>query len=354
MIVQNPRPHRSDAPRRPRWSLVAVTVAAVVLAACGSSGHGPAAAPGGSRPGLRTLRIALDYTANVDYLGIYAAITNGYFRDEGIRADVIPYAGVPAETLLYQGKADLGLTYPPNIPAYRAGGLDYEAVAGLTQRNTIGIAVLASSHYKTVGQLSGTLYGGFGVASDKPIVEAVFRAAGVAHPVYREVNLGDDAYQALAAHRVAYSIVFGGIDDVTAELAGVRLRVFSIRRYLPSAFVFPDDAWVAMDREVTGDTDLLRRGLAALSQGYRFSAAHPAAAEKILIDDNRTALEDAGNIVVATGNATAPTFLTPKGTWGPMDDADFAGVTRILVGGGLIKASAAPPPAQDFTDRLLP
>lgn len=322
----------------------------VAAAACGSS-------TAASRN--HTLRIALDYTENVDYLGIYAAITNGYFKAEGIKADIIPYSGVPAETLLSEHKTDLGLTYPPNIPAYRAGGpgippLDYEAVAGLSQVNTINIAVLASSKYHHVGQLSGTLYGGFGVPSDKPIIEDVFRKAGVEHPVYHEVDLGDQAYQALADHRVAYSITYGGIDDVTAELEGVKLREFPIKDYLPQAFTFPDDAFVALDSEVKAHAELLRKGLYALAEGYEFAAHHPARAEAILIKDNETALGQSKNIIDATGNATAKTLLTKSGTWGGLNAGQFAGITQIQVAGGLIKASRAPKPSQDFTDALLP
>lgn len=303
---------------------------------------------------LETLRIALDFTPNVDYLGIYVAINNGYFAAEGIKPDIIPYSGTPAETLLAAGKTDLGLTYPPNIPAYRASGLQYEAVAGLSQVNTINIAVLASSPYHNVAQLSGQLYGGFGVPSDKPILEDVFRKAGVAHPVYKEVTLNADAYQALAAHRVAYSITFGGIDDVTAELEGVKLRQWPIKDYLGSAFSFPDDCFVATNKLIDSNPDLLRRGLAALAKGYEWSAKHPAQAEAILIKYNSSALSKAKNIVVATGNATAPTLLNKQGVWGPMDDADFTGITKILVNGGLIPASKAPPASADFTNSLLP
>jgi ABC-type nitrate/sulfonate/bicarbonate transport system substrate-binding protein len=331
-----------------------VVVAALVLTACGSSTSSTAASSGGAH--LQKLRIALDYTANVDYLGIYAAINEGYFKAEGIDPVIIPYSGPGAEQLLEEGKTDLGLTYPPNIPAYRAAkpSLDYEAVAGLSQRDTINIAVLASSKYKSVAQLSGTLYGGFGVPSDKPILESVFRAAGVKDPVYKEVDLGDQAYRALADHQVAYSITYGGIDDVTAELSGVKLREWPIEEFLGAAFSFPDDAWVATDKEVHDDPGLLRRGLAALAKGYEYSAHHPAQAEAILMQDNHSALAHSANIVKATGNATVKTYLTPAGTWGHMDDADFAGVTKILVNGGLIKASRAPAPAQDYTNSLLP
>jgi ABC-type nitrate/sulfonate/bicarbonate transport system substrate-binding protein len=338
--------HRPRAGVRTRLCILFVVVA-LVLAGCDVS-SGPTV------NGLQKVRIALDYTANVDYLGIYVAIDRGYFKAEGIDPQIIPYAGASAETLLGAHQADLGLTYPPNIPAYRASGLDYEAVAGLSQRNTIGIAVLASSQYTNVAQLSGTLYGGFGVPSDKPILEQVFRQAGVARPVVKEVNLGVNAYQALAAHRIAYSIVYGGIDDVTAQLSGVRLRVFSIKHYLGAAFNFPDDAYVALDSEVVHHSGLLRRALAALARGYQFAAVHPGLAEAILVKDNATALAHARNIIIATGNATAPTFLTSSGQWGPMDGADFAGVTKILITGGLMKASRAPSPSKDYTNRLLP
>jgi ABC-type nitrate/sulfonate/bicarbonate transport system substrate-binding protein len=353
-----PRSVRTPTPRRRRRvgarsvGACAAVVALVALAACGGSSTSTPTGPGGAR--LRTLRIALDYTANVDYLGIYVAIDRGYFTAEGIKADIIPYSGTPAETLLSTGRTDLALTYPPNIPAYRATGLKYRAVAGLSQENTIAIAVLASSRYTNVAQLNGTLYGGFGVASDKPIIEAVLKRAGVADPSYKTVVLNADAYQALAAKRVAYSIVYGGIDDLTAELQGVKLRTFPIRDYLGAAFSFPDDAYVATDKEITSDPGLLRRGLAALARGYGYSAAHPAAAEAILVQDNHSALSQSVNIVTATGNATARTFLTPSGAWGPTRDADFAGLTRILVDGGLIKAADAPAPSDDFTNSLLP
>ena len=51
----------------------------------------------------------------------------------------------------------------------------------------------------------------------------------------------------------------------------------------------------------------LRRTLAALAQGYEYSAKHPADAERILISANRTALGKSEQIVTATGNATGRT-----------------------------------------------
>jgi len=321
--------------------------------ASSSASSGTASAGTAGQP-LKQLRIALDWTPNVDFLGIYAAINNGYFTKEGIDPVIIPYSGTPGETLLSTGKADLAFTYPPNIPAYRAGGLKYRAVAGLAAVNTIDIAVLKSSSYTSPAQLSGQLYGGFGVPSDPPILKAVMAKAGAKKPIYKEVVLSTSAYQALASKRVAYSVMFGGVDDITAELQGAQLRLFPIKNYLGSAASFPDDSLAATDAEIAGNASVLRAGLAALSAGYIWSAKHPAQAEQILIKDNASALAHSQNIIIATGNATASTFLNSAGQWGTLSDASFAGVTQLMDSAGLFEGKTPPPASDDYTDSLLP
>jgi len=84
--------------------------------------------------------------------------------------------------------------------------------------------VLASSKYTRPAQLNGKLYGGFGIASDPPLVSAILRADGVKEAAFKQVVLNADVITALAAHRIDYTAVFGGIDDVTAALQGIKLR----------------------------------------------------------------------------------------------------------------------------------
>jgi ABC-type nitrate/sulfonate/bicarbonate transport system substrate-binding protein len=300
-----------------------------------------------------TVRIALDYSANVNYLGIYVAQEKGYFARRHITVKIIPYANTPAETLIESGNTDLGISYPPDVVINRAKGLAYRAVAALAERNTTGLAVLASSPYTRPAQLDGKLYGGFGIASDRAIVTAILKRDGVARPSFRQVVLNTDAYDALARNRIQYTAVFGGIDDVTARLQGVKLRVFPYRTYLGAAGDYPNAVFVASDGTISKRSDALRRTLAALAQGYEYSAAHPAQAERILIATNRTALAKSAQIVRATGNATAPTFVDAAGRWGPLAAADFTGLERILAAGGLIEG-AAPAPDDLFTNALLP
>ena len=77
-----------------------------------------------------TVRIALDYSANVNYLGIYVAIEKGYFARQGIALKIIPYANTPAETLVQSGTTDLGISYPPDVIINRARGLRVQGGRG--------------------------------------------------------------------------------------------------------------------------------------------------------------------------------------------------------------------------------
>jgi ABC-type nitrate/sulfonate/bicarbonate transport system substrate-binding protein len=334
-------------------TVATAAVLALALAACGSSSSGSSGTASTGAGPTQTVRIALDYTANVDYLGIYAAIHNGYFAKHGITPQILPYAETPAETLIQSGRTDLGITYPPEVVINRAKGLKYKAVAALVANNTTALAVLSSSNITRPSQLSGKLYGGFGIASDKPIISSIIAADGGSVTGWREVVLNTDVIQALASHRIDYTAVFGGIDNVEAELQGIKLRLFPYSTYLKAAGNYPNAVFAASDEDIAKRGPALKGALAALAEGYEFAAANPQQAAEILIKENETALGKSQNIVYATAKATAPRFIGSSGKWGTLSDEDFAGLTKILAKGGLI-SGALPTPEEVYTNSLLP
>jgi len=334
--------------------VVAATAAALALSA-GAYAYASSCAASASATPTATVKIALDWTANVNYLGIYAAISRGYFAAQHIDAVILPYANASAEQLIQAHQTDLGISYPPDVIINNAdGSLRYRALAALVSDNTTALAVLASSPYKRPAQLSAKIYGGFGIASDSPLVTAILRADGVARPVFRQVILSTDVTTALAAHRIDYTAVFDGIDDVTAALEGIKLRTFLYSRYLGAAGDYPNAVFVASDADIAARGPVLARALKALAEGYEWAAQDPAGAERTLIADNRTALGSANGIRItdATGKATAPHFLDHQGVWGPETDADYAGLERILAGGHVIRTT--PPVGTFYSNALLP
>ena len=344
--------------RRSTWFIASVLAASAliwaVLAGSPARASDRAAPAATSSAKLTNFRIALDWTPNINHIGIYVAIAKGYFTQAGLKAQVIPYADTAPETLLKTGKADLGIVYPSDIITNRNNvGLDYKAVAAIPQKNTSQIGVSASSKYTRPAQLNGTTYGGLVTPSARAEINAVLRGDGVTNPHFTQVSLNTGGIEAVSKGRAAFTIVYGGIDDVIARLQGIKLRLFPISKYLGIGGNYPDIVFAASDTEIDQKSALLRQGLAALAKGYEYSVAHPAEAEAILINANRTVLGKSQKIVAATGTATLPTLLDSNGKWGTLTATDFSGLLKLYTGAKVLKGT--PQPVENyFTASLLP
>ena len=240
---------------------------------------------------------------------------------------ILPYANLSAEQLVQAGQTDLGISYPPDVIINNAKGLRYRAVGALVSKNTTALAVLASSKYTRPAQLSGKVYGGFGIASDEPLVTSIMRADGVAHPVFKQVVLGTDVITALAAHRVDYTAVFDGIDDVTAALQGVRAAHVPLpplpgrRRQLPQRRLRREQQGHRGARADPGArAEGARRGLRVGGRAPRRRRADP---DRRQPHRARAPAEDHRGD--RQRDRAGSSSITAK-VWGPETDADYAGL----------------------------
>ena len=188
---------------------------------------------------------------------------------------ILPYANASAEQLIQAGQTDLGISYPPDVIINNANGARATGrVGALVTDNTTALAVLASSKYTRPAQLSGKLYGGFGIASDKPLVTSILRADGVAHPVFKQVVLDADVITALAAHR---DRLHRGVRRHRrrhrARSRASSCALFPYRRYLGAAGNYPNAVYVASDRDIAARGPILARALKALAAGLRVRGA---------------------------------------------------------------------------------
>src|SRR5215212_4587754 len=104
----------------------ALASAAVVAAGCGSSGS--------SSSGQKQATLMLDFFPNADHAPIYAAEAGGRFKSQKValkvRAPSDP--SVPIK-LVAAGKADLGISYEPELLRARDRGVPVEAVGALVR-----------------------------------------------------------------------------------------------------------------------------------------------------------------------------------------------------------------------------
>lgn len=123
------------ARKRRSMRLPATAVAAALalgVTACGSGDGGPTT---GSATNPQPFTLSLDWYVNPDHAGIYSALERGYFRQAGleVQPQVPSDPSAPIKEVA-AGRADLAVSYEPEVLLARDRGLDVEAVAAVVNR----------------------------------------------------------------------------------------------------------------------------------------------------------------------------------------------------------------------------
>lgn len=351
-IPKSPADRRRTSPRRAlSRALVVLLAFGLLAAACGDDDEP-------STGDRKTIRIALDFFPNTNYAGIAAAIDKGYFEEQNLDVEIVPWAFTVTGILVENGNADLGIAYPPDTFREVALGNKVRTVAAILQVSNVSIIVPEDSPYRVAADLqNAATYGGFGTPHEGPIVTEFLKAVGDPNPDFTPVVLQGGPTEALISGDVDFSASFIGWLDIAARLAGTPMRVFPYREYIPE-IVYPDVIFVASQDTIDSDANLLERALIALGKGYEAVAADPAEAANILIRVFPD-LEQSRALVTESAVYRAPQYLDGNGNWGCVVESQFAGMAGLLDRSGLLvdaggNAVARPSFDSFATNQLLP
>lgn len=328
-----------------RWRII-LTSLLLIGAAAVACGEGP--------PGV--VRVQLDWLPNTNHTGIYAAQAMGWYEDEGIVVEILPYSGGNGDLLVIEGVADVAFSFPSSVPGSRARGLDVVSIAAVLQHNPTEIAVLADGPIERLRDLDGQLYGGFGLPYEDPQWRAVIRADGGEGSV-TGIVLDTAAYEALYAGRVQAVETFVTWEGIEAHQRGIALRTWKYTEFgIPD---FPGVVLVA-GRELTErDPDLLARFLRATIRGYEFAAAAPEDAARIMIEQAGEDVFPSADLVFASARLLADEYyLDERGRWGSQTLEQWRGYTEWLYEQDLLEdvdgdpLTAAPDYGAHFTSEI--
>ena len=314
-----------------------VLCAAAALAACSDADDAPTSirvveSQAQAEPDV--VRVQLDWLPNTNHTGIYVAIAQGWYAEQGIAVEILPYSGVAGELLLDQDVADVAFTFPSYLPVYRASGLDVVSIAAVLQHNPTEIAVLADGPIERPRDLDGHLYGGFGGPAEQPQWEWVVRADGGAGDI-RGVILDTAAYEALYDGRVQAVEPFVTWEGIEARQRGIELRTW---RY--TQFGIPDYPGVVLAANRTlidRDPDVLTRFLTATIQGYEYAVSQPEAAGQMMIDLAGADVFPNLDLVFESARLLAAQYyVDADGRWGSQTLPQWRGYTEWLYEHGLL------------------
>src|SRR4249919_1668249 len=137
--------------------VLATAIAGVLLvSACSSSGGGGGASLGGLKP----IKFQLQWVAQSQFAGYYAALDQGYYRDLGL--DVQMLLGGPQVDnvqVVASGGADIGTAWLPNMLQSREGGTDLVSIAQIFQRSGTRMAGFKAANITSPATMAGKKIG---------------------------------------------------------------------------------------------------------------------------------------------------------------------------------------------------
>ena len=248
-----------------------------LAAGCGDDDE--AAAP----EGAEQVNLILDWFPNADHAGVYGAIEEDYFAEEGLDVSaVVPSDPAASLKQVGTGKAPFAISYEPEVLIARSAGVPVVAVGAVAVHPLNSVIVRTDRGISRPTDLEGKTVGVAGVPSDRPLLDAVVRADGGDPARVETRNVGFNLSPALAAGKVDAVIgAYWNIELVELERQGIAAEAFRLEEHgVPD---YDELVVVTSDeiaRDVLSSCEAFLRGLRA---GQDWAATDQAGAVEHLV-----------------------------------------------------------------------
>jgi len=328
-------------PRRALGLILAALACVAVAAGCGGDDDG-------AEPEPQSARLILDWFPNPDHAGIYGAIDEGFFEDEGVEVSAeVPSDPSAALKRLAAGRADFAISYEPELLIARSEGVPVVAVAALVTR-PLNAVIYRTDRITGPDDLEGKTVGAAGLPSDRPLLDAVVRNGGGDPEKVTVKNVGFNLAPALAAGQVDAVVgAFWNIELVELErqdqpVAALKLDENGVPTY--------DELVVVTSETVARDEpELVRAFLRGLKKGQDWAATDQAGAVEHLLKANPDLDEET---VEEQLRETAPVLSPSDVPTLHVDPAQWAEFATWMTDNGLITKPVDA--AAAVTDEFLP
>ena len=318
---------------------VLMTVILVLVFACGDD-----------EPESVSVSLALDWYPNSNHAGIYEAVRQGYFDEEGL--DVNIYTPSDPATILQTvgaGRDEFGINYQPDLLQARSEGIPVVAVTGIVQHPLNSIMTLTASGLARPRDLSGKKIGHPGILSNEGMLETMLNFDGVDIEDVEMVNVGFDLVPALLGGRVDAVVgAYWTHESILIELEGHEVTVMRMEEWgVPD---FYELVVVASEDTIANRSDMVQRFVNALSRGFESAIENPQKSIDALLEGAQEGtvneeLERQGvDLLAPLWTAGAPSF-------GWQESDRWTTLSDWMKGRGLIGADVDPGSA--FTNEFV-
>jgi putative hydroxymethylpyrimidine transport system substrate-binding protein len=253
--------------RRLSRALPAVLAAVLIAAGLGACGERDEPTAGGGHS--EKLDLVLDYFPNADHAGIYNAIGTGEFKKVGLavkpRTPSDPSAPLK---LLSAGRADLVISYEPELLLARAKGAKLVAIGALVQKPLTSIMSIGDKAIREPGQLEDAKIGTSGIPYQDAYLKTIVDKAGIDPDRVHTINVGFNLVPAMLTKKVDATLgAFWNVEGVELERRHRKPKILRMDEIgVPT---YNELVVVAREQDVRKRGPLLRRFMRALALGHQ-------------------------------------------------------------------------------------
>ena len=314
-------------------ALAAVVCAATLAAGCGEKSESTTS---GS---TQALDLALDFYVNPDHSGIFVALDRGYFRQAGldVRTHVPSDPSAPIKEVA-EGRADLAISYEPEVLIARDQGLPVKAIAALVPTPLTSMIWLRGSGIHGIKDLRGKTIATAGIPYQAAYLKTILEGAGLSPGDVNAVDVQQGLLPAILSGRA--QAMLGGflnVEGVDLKLRGKDPTVIPVDRLgIPT---YDELVLVANSDRLDGSSREMELFIAALERGTKAAIANPAAATKAILDAGKGL---SPRFTAAEVRKTLPLLLpSGKHPYGYMDPKQWSRFAHFFADHGVIKALPA-------------
>ena len=256
-------------------SLLATLLIASFAAGCGEKEE-PAPDAQVENRKLEKLTLVLDYFPNADHAGIYAAEASGAYEKAGLDVEIQPPPDPSAPLKLLQGKrADIAISYEPDLLLARDKGTQLVSVGAIVQKPLTSLMALPSGGVRKVADLEGKRIGTSGVPYHSAYLKTILKDAGVDPASVKEVNVGFNLTPAMVSKKVDATLgAFWNYEGTDLQLRGrdpviLRMEELGVPNYNELIFVTRRDF---LNQE---GASKVRRFMQATARGHQLLRDEP-------------------------------------------------------------------------------
>jgi putative hydroxymethylpyrimidine transport system substrate-binding protein len=254
-------------------------VIALAVTACGTKSEDVT-------PERDKLSVAMDWYPNPDHAGFLVAEDQGYFEDAGldVSLDSPTDPSLPIK-LVAAGKADLALSYEPEVLLAREQGLDVVSVASVVDQPLTSMIWLKKSKIKRVANLKGKTISTAGIPYQDAYLKTILARAGLSESDVKQVGVGQGLLPSIVSGRAQATLgPFWNIEGVELKMSGQKPVINPVDQLgVPT---YSEMVLVAKGSEVADDPDPIRLFIAALSRGTRYATEHPNETTQVVLGAN--------------------------------------------------------------------